>query len=173
MKDSRRSSSTYTESLFLHLVKYNLLFLFQFCFFFYLGFFLRIFTIHRTADEVGDYLLISVLSLQPALQTLRHQLGYCRRELTFAHGWQPESNMESLVHVLQNSLFSTLALVSAVVRRMLKTWVTLGNISRVLLNLTKILIFAMFKDSSSSLPMFTHLTVIFSLQFTNYGCLSS
>ena len=28
MKDSRRSSSTYTESLFLHVVKHNLLFLF-------------------------------------------------------------------------------------------------------------------------------------------------
>ena len=32
---------------------------------------------------------------------------------------------------------SALALVAAVVRRMLKTRVTLGNISRVLLNLTK------------------------------------
>ena len=30
MKDSRRSSSTYTESLFLHVVKHNLLFLFFF-----------------------------------------------------------------------------------------------------------------------------------------------
>ena len=72
MKDSRRSSSTYTESLFLHLVKYNLIFLFYYYFFFLSGFFLRIFTIHRTAGEVGDYLLTSVLSLQPALQTLRH-----------------------------------------------------------------------------------------------------
>ena len=34
MKDSRRSSSTYTESLFLHLVKYNLIFLFYYYFFF-------------------------------------------------------------------------------------------------------------------------------------------
>ena len=59
-------------------------------------------------------------------------------------------------------ILSTLALVAAVVWRMLKTRVTLGNISRVLLNLTKRLIFAMFKDSSS-LPMFTQLTVIFSL----------
>ena len=48
MKDSRRSSSTYTESLFLHVVKHNLLFL---LFFFYLAFLSRIFTIHRTAGE--------------------------------------------------------------------------------------------------------------------------
>ena len=57
---------------------------------------------------------------------------------------------------------STFALVVAVVRRMLKTQVKSGNISSVLLDLTKKLIFAMFKDSSS-LPMFTQLTVIFSL----------
>ena len=38
----------------------------------------------------------------------------------------------------------TLALVAAVVRRMLKTQVTLGNISGVLLNLIKSLIFVMF-----------------------------
>ena len=55
---------------------------------------------------------------------------------------------------------STLALVAAVVRRMFKTRVTLENISRVLLNLTKESIFVMLKDSSS-LPMFTQLTVIF------------
>ena len=40
MKNSRRSSSTYTESLFLHLVKYNLLF-FVLVFFFLSGFFLQ------------------------------------------------------------------------------------------------------------------------------------
>ena len=56
----------------------------------------------------------------------------------------------------------TLAQVAAVVRQMLKTRVTLGNISRVLLNLFKILIFVMLKDSSS-LPMFPQLTCIFSL----------
>ena len=43
---------------------------------------------------------------------------------------------------------STVALVAAVVR-MLITLVALGNISHVLLNLTKTLTFAMFKDSSS------------------------
>ena len=59
-------------------------------------------------------------------------------------------------------ILSTLALVAAVVWRMLKTWVTLGNISRVLLNLTKRLIFGMF-EYSSTLPIFVQLTVIFSL----------
>ena len=50
MKDSRRSSSIYTESLFLHVVKHNLLFLFYFL----SGFFSRIFTIHRIVGERGD-----------------------------------------------------------------------------------------------------------------------
>ena len=39
-------------------------------------------------------------------------------------------------------------MVAAVVRKMLKTRVTLGNTSRILLNLTERLIFVMFKDSS-------------------------
>ena len=48
------------------------------------------------------------------------------------------------MHSVEFSLY-TLALVAAVVRRMLKTQITLGNISRVLLNLIKCLIFVMFK----------------------------
>ena len=71
MKTSRRSSSTYTESLFLHVVNHNLPYLFS-CFFFCLVFLSRIFTIHRTAGEGGGYLLISFLPLPPASQTLRH-----------------------------------------------------------------------------------------------------
>ena len=43
---------------------------------------------------------------------------------------------------------------------MLKTRVALENIYRVLLNLTKRLVIALFQDSSS-FPMFTQLTVIF------------
>ena len=46
---------------------------------------------------------------------------------------------------------SKLALVAAVVRRMFKTRVKLVNISRVLFNLLKRLVFIMFKDSSSLL----------------------
>ena len=112
MKDSRRSSSTYTDSLFLHVEKLNLIFLFQFFFS------IRIFGLHSF-------------------------------EFTL----------------------STFALVAAVVRRMLKTQATPRNISRALSNLTNRLIFKMFKDSSS-LPMFTELTVILSLQFTSYCCFS-
>ena len=104
MKTSRRSSSTYTESLFLHVVNHNLPYLFS-CFFFYLVFLSRIFTIHRTAGEGGGYLLISFLPVLPASQKLGYQLGYCCRELTSAHSWQLESNMESLLHTIQNSLF--------------------------------------------------------------------
>ena len=43
---------------------------------------------------------------------------------------------------------------------MLQTWVTLGNISLVLLNLTKRLVFVMFKLFP---PVFTQLTFIFSI----------
>ena len=67
MKDSRRSSSTYTESLFLHVVKHDLFF-----FLFSLAFLSQIFTIHRTAGEGGGYLLIFFQPLPSASQTLRH-----------------------------------------------------------------------------------------------------
>ena len=48
------------------------------------------------------------------------------------------------MHSVEFALY-TLALVAAVVRRMLKTQVTLENISRVLLNLIKSLLFVMFE----------------------------
>ena len=70
MKYSRHSSSTYKESLFLHVVKHDLLFLFLF--FFYLGLLSRMFTIHRTAGEGGCYLPISFLLDPPVSQTLGH-----------------------------------------------------------------------------------------------------
>ena len=57
---------------------------------------------------------------------------------------------------------STFAMVAAVVRRMLKTRAALGNISHVLLNLIKRLLFVMFKESYP-LPIFTQLTFIFYL----------
>ena len=46
--------------------------LFVFVFFFYLGFLSRTFTIHRTAGEGGGYFFNSPLPLPPASQTLRH-----------------------------------------------------------------------------------------------------
>ena len=108
-----------------------MLFLF-FCIF-DLAFLSRKFTLHRTAGEGGGYLLLSFLPLPPTSQRLRH----CYRELTsvgIEHGTFGAGSLEF-----------TLALVAAIVRGMLKTWVTLGNISHALLNLTKILIFAIFK----------------------------
>ena len=66
---------------------------------------------------------------------------------------------------------STPTAVAAVVKRILKTRVILGNISRVLLNLIKKLTFVIFTDSYL-LPMFMQLTFIFHLWFTNYGCFS-
>ena len=110
-----------------------MLFLF-FCIF-YLAFLSRKFTIHRTAGEGGGYLLLSFLPLPPTLQRLRH----CYKELTsvgIEHGTFGAGSLEFTL--------STLALVAAIVR-MLKTRVTLGNISHAFLNLTKILIFAIFK----------------------------
>ena len=68
MKDSKLSSSTYTESLFLHLAKHNLLF------FFYLAFLSQIFMIHQTAGEGRCHLLIFFLPLPPASQTLAELL---------------------------------------------------------------------------------------------------
>ena len=57
---------------------------------------------------------------------------------------------------------STFAMVAVVVRRMLKTRETLGNIPPVLLNLIKKLIFGMFKDYYP-LPILTQLTFMFYL----------
>ena len=134
MKYSRRSSSKNTESLFLHVAKRNLLFLFQF--FFYLGFFSRIFTIHRTEDERGDYFLMSFCHFYPFhghldIAGLLLQRAHICAQLAagIEHGIFGTRSLEFIL--------STLALVAAVFRRMLKTRVTLGNISRVLFGLTK------------------------------------
>ena len=99
MKDSRRSSSTYTESLFLHVVSHNLVF--SLLFFFLSGIGQQVKEGGGGEGRVGEgegYLLISFLPLPPASQTLRHYLGYCCRELTSAHNWQPGSNMGPLVN---------------------------------------------------------------------------
>ena len=122
----------YTESLFLHVVKHNLLFLLWF-FFFPSGFFSRISTIHRTVDEGGDYLLISFLPLPPASLHISCVIAAESSPLHIAGSRNRTWNWKlSLEFTL-----SALTLVAAVVRRMLKTRATLGNISRVLLNLTK------------------------------------
>ena len=97
-KDLCHLHPPYTKSLFLHFVSHNSPF-------FLPGFLSGIFTIYRITHERGGYLLISFLLLPPASQTLRHQLDYCCRELTSLHSWQPELNMDYLVHALQYLLF--------------------------------------------------------------------
>ena len=66
---------------------------------------------------------------------------------------------------------STLALVAVAVRRMLKTRVTLGNISRALLNLIKRSIFLMFKDSFPSVHA-VNSYLLFSSPITAASCLN-
>ena len=97
-KDLCHLHPPYTKSLFLHFVSHNSPF-------FLPGFLSGIFTIYRITHEGGGYLLISFLLLLPASQTLGHQLDYCCRELTSLHSWQPELNMDYLVHALQYLLF--------------------------------------------------------------------
>ena len=168
MKDSS-STSKYTENLFLYIVKHNLLFLFLF--FFLSGFSFT--NIHDSQDSRQRGRLSScILSTTSTHFTVIQRLAglllqRARLCIQLAAGIEHGTfGTRSLEFTL-----STLALVAAVVSRMLKTQVTLRNISCALLNLTKRLIFAMPKDLSS-FPMFAQLTVIFSLQFTNYGCFS-
>ena len=65
--------------------------------FFYLGFFSRTFTNHRTAGEGGGYLFNSSPPLTHTSQTLRHWPCDYRRELTSARNLQPDSNREPLI----------------------------------------------------------------------------
>ena len=96
--------TTYAESLFLHVVKHNFFFLFQF---FFLSVFFNEYSRFTRQQLKGQTLslLISFQPLPPASQAFTHQLGYCYRKLTSAHSWQLESNMKSLVQALQNLLF--------------------------------------------------------------------
>ena len=66
--------------------------------FFYLGFLLRTFTIHRTVGKGGGYFYFfkSSLPLLHASQTLRHQPGNYCRQLTSAHSQKLDSNQEPL-----------------------------------------------------------------------------
>ena len=66
----------------------------KFALFFYLGFLSQIFTIHRTAGEVGGYFFISFLPLPLASQTFRHWPSYRCREPTSVQSWQLNSNRE-------------------------------------------------------------------------------
>ena len=71
--------------------------LFFITFFFYLDFLSRPFTNQGTAGKRGGYLFNSSQPFPPASQRLRHWPGNYCRELTSAHGKQPDSNQEPLV----------------------------------------------------------------------------
>ena len=137
-----------------------------FLFLFYQGFFTNI-LIYREAGEGEDYLF--KLSLPLPFDSNTH-LGISQviaaesSLLRIASSrTQPRSLSEVSKHYATCSFkfaLSSLALIAAVVKSMLKTRVTLGNISLVLLNLIKRFIFVMFKFLA---PMSTQLTFIFSL----------
>ena len=164
MNDSRRSSSTYTESgMLLHVVKHlPFLFFFSICFLF-----------HKYSRFTGQQLKGEAIPLYPF-----YHLHPLHRHLYISWIIAAESSPLHIAGRIEHGTyvtrsleftFSTPALVAAVVRKMLKAQVKLGNIFRVLISLTKRLIFVMFKELYF-LSLFTELTFIFSLYFTNYGC---
>ena len=157
MKDSRRSSSTYTESLFLHVAKH----IFRLFFSIYLFFqeYLR-FTGQQVKGEAIS--LFPFYHFQPLHRYLDISWVIAVESSPLCIAGSRNRAMNLLVHVLQNSLFLQLHWQLPLLGECLILGVTLGNISRVLSNLTKRLIFAVFKDSSS-FPIFTQLTVMFSL----------
>ena len=125
MKDSRRSSSTCTESLFLHVVKHNLHFLFLFLFFPIWLFFHEYsrFTEQQVKGEaISLYPCCHFQPLHRCLAGLLLQRAHRCPQLAagIEHGTFGTRSLEFTL--------STLALVAAVVRKMLKTRVTLGNI---------------------------------------------
>ena len=134
MKDLRGSSSTYIDSLFLHFVKHNLLFLFSSLSAFSFT------NIHDSQDNrcswrLSPYILSITSTCFTDTQTLAallvQTINLCAQ---LAPGIEDGTFG---TRFLEFTLF-TLALVAAVVavvRRVLKTRVTLGNISHVLLNL--------------------------------------
>ena len=92
---------------------HHLFILHFFSFLTHLGFFSRTFTNHRATEEGGEHFFNSSLPLPPASQTLRHQPGDYRRELTSAHSQQPDQNQEPLIskHKLLTA-YSSLSLLS-------------------------------------------------------------
>ena len=91
-------------------------------FFFYLGFLLRTFTNHRTAEEGGGHFFNSSLPLPLASQTRRHWPGDCCRELTSAHSLQPDPNREPLVSE-RKSLTTKLGALEEMKRKTQKHWI--------------------------------------------------
>ena len=142
MKGSRRSSSTCTECLFLHVLKHNLLFCFSF---FSMWLFLT--NIHDSQDSrwISLYLFYHFHPLYRHLD-IRWVIAAESSPLHIAGSWNRKWNLWCTLFRIHSFYTCT---GSCFCRRMLKTCVRLENISRVLPNLTKRLIFAMFKESSS------------------------
>ena len=162
MKDSRRSSSTIHQK---SVVTHNSLF-FPTWFFFHE--YSRFTTQQGKGQRLPPYILSITFTRLTGIQTLaRLLLQRAHISAQLAPGIEQGTfGTRSLAFTL-----STIALVAVAVRRMRKIRVTLGSNCRVLLILFKRFIFVMFKESSS-LPMLSQLTFIFSLQFTNYVCFS-
>ena len=138
---------------------YSIICFYLFFFLVYLAFFERIITINRTAAEGGAYLLIFFLPILPTSQTLA---GLLLQRAHLCSKLAAGIKHRTFGTCSLELSFSILARVTVVVGNLLKTLVTLGNISLFLSNLIKQLVFVMVKDSSF-LSMFTKLTFIFSL----------
>ena len=116
--------------------------------------------IHNSHDSRGSRrLFLYILSTTSTRFTDTQALaGLLLQRAHSAYSWQPDSKRQGFLtqvanHEARCSLefaLSILSLVAAVVRKMLKTRVTLRNISFVLLNLIKRLLFVIFKDSPPS-----------------------
>ena len=137
MKFSRHFSFTYTESLFLHVVKHNL--------FFSLFFFSIWLLFHEYSRFAGQQVKGEAVFLYPFYHF--HPL-----HIHLDISWVIAAESSPLrIAGSQNRTWSLwYTLFRTHFRKMLKTRVTLGNIFRIFLNLTKRLIFVMFKDSSPS-----------------------
>ena len=169
IKKLRRSSPIKQKSLFLHVVKLTFFFSILVFFHEYLSFtgqqrkweaiYLHHFYHFHCFTETQTLFGLLLVGAH-----LRAQLAAGLEPATFSFLTQVTNQKVTLS--LESS-YCTIGLTAVVAWGMLKIQVTLGNISRVLINLIKRFMFAMFKDSSP-LPLVTQLKFIFSLQFTNH-----
>ena len=92
MKDSRHSSSTYKESLFLHVVRHILLF-FVLVFFSVFFFFMNILDSQDSRWRGRPYIIISFLPLLTTLQTLSWVIAAESSPLRIAGSWNRTRNL--------------------------------------------------------------------------------
>ena len=168
IKKLRRSSPIILQKSVL--TSFRAEFAFSLFFFFFIWVFFHRYS-HSTWQQ-GNWETISLYPSYHFHSLHRHLDTSCVIPAESLHNWQPDLNRETLFYQRKSLTFKLYALfrihtfytcsMAAIERKMLKTRVTLGNISRVLLNLIKKLTFEMFKDSHT-LQMFTQLTLIFCL----------